>query len=195
MKVESVNKILSIRSFSSFIGVLIFGIIFLSFAIKLNLQEIPEDYIKTEATITRIEEIRMPGSNSFDEPNYDYHVYVSYAYGGRTYENVEYGSYSSSMKEGDAVLLYLDPNAPGEFICDPEGSFIFVIIGIAVVLLGVGGLAYNIKKRNGLSWLLIMRFIKAKRIRASSSKTNRTSLSMKPIWSNSSCSAPAIMNL
>lgn len=54
------------------------------------------------------------------------------------------------MKEGDTVVLYVNPDEPNDFMSDPSGSFVFIIVGIVIILVGVGGLGYNIyKKKRG----------------------------------------------
>ena len=150
MKTSDVNKIRFGSSTVFFLGVLIFGIIFLALGIKLNLQKIPEYYVETEAEITRIDEILMPGTYNDSLPtagDYEHHVYIKYSYKGKSYKEIEYGKYDSSMEEGDIVLLYLNPDNPNEFICDPKGNFMFIIVGFIVVLVGLGGVGYNIYKR------------------------------------------------
>ncbi len=150
MKSESVKKISGTMSIAAFVVVLIFGIVFSVFAVILANQKIPENYVETTATITRIENELLPGhdpADVTDEEIFDHHVFVTYSYNGQSFDEAEYGNYSSSMKEGDSVLLYLNPDNPEEFFCDPSGKIVFVIIGIGIVLVGIGGIVYNIVKK------------------------------------------------
>ena len=154
MKTAAVAKFHFVQSLIIFIFVLLLGIVFLFFAIKLNGQTIPENYVKTDATITRIEKELIPGripdENDPLDDSYEHRVFVAYSYNGTNYSDVEYPNYDSSMKEGDTVLLYLNPDDPAEFMADPSGSFVFVLIGIGVVLFGIGGIAVSIyKKKRG----------------------------------------------
>ncbi|MBO4265328.1 MAG: DUF3592 domain-containing protein [Clostridia bacterium] len=132
--------------------VLIFGIVFLTLSLKLN-KPVPENYEKAEAAIIRIEEELSPvydASDGIGADDYDHRVFVEYTYKGKTYSDKEYANYNSSMKEGDTVLVYINPDKPEEFISDPSGNFIFVIIGIVIILVGAGGIGYNIyKKKRG----------------------------------------------
>ena len=151
MKAASVNKIRFITSVIAFTLVLAFGIAFLTLYSKFN-KPVPENYIETRATITRIEEEQSPfydKSDGIGPDDYEYHVFVEYTYNGETYSEKEYGNYDSSMKTGDTVLLYVNPEAPDDFMSDPSGGFVYVIIGIVIILIGIGGIGYNIKKKIG----------------------------------------------
>ena len=155
MKARTVNRINSVSMVWSFSLVLIFGLVFSFFALKATQQKIPENYVQADARITRIEEELSPTfvySDKAPEPSdYDHHVFVTYSYGGKTYANLELGRYSSSMKEGDTVALYFDPADPADFMGDPSENVTFLIVGIVVVLIGLGGLAYCVyqkKKRS-----------------------------------------------
>ena len=150
MKVKTVNKINTVGTIRAFSLVLIFGIIFSVFALWAARQDIPADYAEVEAKIARIEEVLSPTfvyTGKDPEPDdYEHHVFVQYSYNGETYGK-EYGRYSSSMKEGDTVILYLDPDDPAVFMRDPAESIPLVIAGFVVVLIGVGGLVFCICKK------------------------------------------------
>lgn len=152
MKTASVNKFRFIRSIIVFSFVLIFGIVFLTVFLKFN-KPVPENYVETEATITGIEEELSPVCDTSDgigPDDYEHRVFVQYTYNGVIYSEKEYGNYASSMKEGDTVLLYVDPDEPDRFMSDPAGAFVYVIIGIVIILAGIGGLGFNIyKKKRG----------------------------------------------
>ena len=149
MKAKTVKTFNFVRSVIVFSCVLLFGIAFLAFFLLFN-KAVPDNYVETTATITRIDEEKTPfydETDGIDASDYEYHVFVEYSYNGETYSEKEYGAYSSSMKEGDTVLLYLNPDDPEEFMSDPSGDFVFVIVGIVVILIGAGGLGYVIYKR------------------------------------------------
>ena len=152
MKTSSVNKFRFITSIIVFSFVLIFGIAFLTLFSKFN-KPVPENYVETKATITRIEEELSPtydASDGLGPEDYNYTVFVKYEYNGETYSEKEYGNYDSSMKEGDTVVLYVNPDEPDDFMSDPSGGFTFVIVGIVIILVGVGGLGFSIyKKKRG----------------------------------------------
>lgn len=153
MKTAFVNKISFIRSTILFSFVLIFGIVFLTIFSKLN-KPVPENYIETGAVITRIEEELSPACDTFDgigPDDYEHRVFVEYTYNGVIYSEKEYGNYVSSMKEGDTVRLYIDPDDPESIMSDPAGAFVYLIIGIVIILAGIGGLGFNIiyKKKRG----------------------------------------------
>ncbi len=152
MKTASVNKFRFITSIIVFSIVLIFGIAFLMLFSKFN-KPVPENYVETKANIIRIEEELSPfydESDGLGPDDYEHRVFVEYTYNDETYSEKEYGNYDSSMKEGDTVLLYVNPDEPDDFMSDPSGGLVFVIIGIVIILVGVGGLGFNIyKKKRG----------------------------------------------
>lgn len=147
MQVKSVDKVRFFGSIVFSVIVLLFGIVFLTVAIIAGTQSVPEDYIKTDATITKIEEELLPYSTGDDIDNYEHHVFVEYTYDGKAYEDYPYGNYSSSMKVGDTVIIYVNPSDPGEFISDPAGVGIFIAIGAVIVVGGAVGVVYNVIKK------------------------------------------------
>ena len=152
MKTAFVNEFLFVRSIIIFLTVLIFGILFLTLFSKFN-KPVPENYVETKATIIRIEKELSPTydeTDGFDAADYEYTVFVEYTYNGKTYSEKEYGSYNSSMKEGDTVILYVNPDEPDDFMCEPVNGFIWVIIGIVIIIVGIGGIGFSIyKKKRG----------------------------------------------
>lgn len=152
MKTTSVNKISFVMPIVVFSFVLIFGIVFLVLFSKLD-APVPENYVETEAIIIRIEEELSPtydASDGLGPDDYEHRVFVEYTYNGKTYSEKEYGNYDSSMKKGDTVLLYVNPDKPDDFMSDTSGGSVFVIVGIVIILVGVGGLGFNIyKKKRG----------------------------------------------
>lgn len=143
----------SVKTLGAFALMLILGIAFVFIGLKTGKSSIPENYIETEATITRIEEelsASYTSSNGAPEAgDYEYHVFVEYSCNGETYTDVEYGSYNSSMREGGTALLYVNPDNPAEFKGDPSGSTVFVIIGAALAVIGAGALIFTLLQRRG----------------------------------------------
>ena len=134
---------------AGFAFILVLGIVFLVIAISLN-KPIPENYIETQAVITRIDEVLLPTYDKTDgigPEDFEYHVFVEYSYDGKTYSDCEYGNYDSSMNKGDTVILYLNPDNPSQFMTDPSGNSIFVIISIVVIVVGIIGLGYSIVRK------------------------------------------------
>ena len=128
---------------------MVFGIVFFALSSKL-INPVPENYVETKATITRIEEELSPAFDASDgigPDDYEHRVFVAYTYNGETCSGKEYGNYDSSMKEGDTVLLYIDPDEPDVFVSDPSGGFVYMMIGIVIILAGIGGIGFNIYKK------------------------------------------------
>lgn len=152
MEAKTVKTFNFIRSVIIFSVVLAFGIAFLAFFLCFN-EAVPENYVEVQAKIIRIEEELSPvydESDGLDASDYEHRVFITYSYEGQTYTEKEYGNYDSGMKEGDNVTVYLNPDDPDDFMSDPSGSSVFVIVGIVIILAGAGGLGYSIfKKKKG----------------------------------------------
>lgn len=79
----------------------IVGIILLVSSIRFQ-----EEAVEVSAEITQIESYRdIDGDIS-------HRVYVTYSYGGKTYENVNLQEYSSGMYEGKEITLLVQPDDP-----------------------------------------------------------------------------------
>ena len=130
------------RSFT-FIGFIIFGLIFVAGSIFIMTR--PKIEYKTcEGTVVNIEEYY----DTFDGDNQLCHrVYVDYTVDGKEYKNAEYGSYNSSMKEGDKVAVYYDPSDPSSI--QPEGfeTVPYVVLGAGCVAIIVGVIGIIGKKQ------------------------------------------------
>lgn len=119
------------------IGFAVVGLIFLVAAIFI-LKAPKVDYIETQGIIDEIEE----SYNSIEERT-DYSVYVSYQAaaldGIHSYQHVPYGSYSSSMKVGDAVTVLYNPDAPDEIQAPGFEKVPYVVgaAGIAAMIFGL----------------------------------------------------------
>lgn len=80
----------------------------------------------------------------------NHRVYVSYAYGGKQYDNVRVNFYSSNMYEGKEITLYCDPENPGKVIV--KGSDLFAVIilaamGIIFTCIGVIPILVSIRRK------------------------------------------------
>lgn len=152
MNAKTVGTFNFIRAIVVFSLVLVIGIAFLVFFLFFN-KPIPENYVETNAKIIRIEEELSPTydeSDGINDDDYEHRVFVEYSYNDKTYTEKEYGNYNSNMKVGDTVIVYVNPDDPEEFMSDPSGSTIFIIVGIIVILVGLGGLVFNfLKKKKG----------------------------------------------
>lgn len=149
MKTSVVKKFSFIRSVAVFSGVLLFGIVFLT-AFLLLQKPIPENYVETSAKIVKIEATLSPTydpAEPLDDAAYDHTVFVEYSFGGKTFSEVEYPGYDSSMKEGGTVTVFVNPDDPSEFMSDSSGNLGFIIAGVVVILIGAGGLGYTIFKK------------------------------------------------
>lgn len=123
---------------------LIVGIIFvaLGFFIWNDTKNFMKNAIKTEATITRINE-RYHGDGDSD-----YDVYVSYFVDGNSY-NEELNTYNSSMREGKKITIYYNPDNPKEIMSSDSSIIviIFLIIGGVFVLIPLIWFIINLKNK------------------------------------------------
>ena len=74
-------------------------------------------------------------------------AYVSYHYGGNTYHNVRTGFYSSDMREGGKLKIYVNKDEPAEIV-NTLFFFIFggvfAFVGFVFIIVGV------VTKKNGM---------------------------------------------
>lgn len=85
------------------------------------------------AEITRIEEDRNVNGDL------EYRAYVSYTYDGTDYEDIYLDFFSNSMREGDEITLFCDPEEPEEVMGKSWGSFVsLILIGLGAVFVLVG---------------------------------------------------------
>lgn len=107
--------------------------------------EFKKDAVTVSAQITDIDTYRTRSSTSHKRRTH-HDVYVEYEYEGKTYsEELDY--YSSGMKEGDIIDIYIDPENPSRSMNDP---FLFSVFfgGFGLVFGGIGAafLIYEFKK-------------------------------------------------
>ena len=94
-------------------------------------------YLPCEATIVRIEEYY---DYTVDEDNpLQHRVFVDYTAEGRRFREVELGSYSSSMKEGDTITVEYKEGEPE--IIQGEGAnkvpYIIAVVGLGMAGFGI----------------------------------------------------------
>lgn len=141
---KTVSKIERIRFIVSLLLVGVLFIVVACFAISQPKKELSS----TEGTITSI--VFYLDSQG-EESQY---VYVRYTdRNGVTYDDVEYPSYSSSMKEGDTVTVLYDPASPKQ-IQAPGGEYlpyIFLAIGVVCVAVSIYQFVTGAKKKESNS--------------------------------------------
>ncbi len=77
-------------------------------------------------------------------------VSVTYQYGGKVYEDVEIGSYSSSMYEGKEITLLCDPDRPGKVQVSSmylTGALILMCMGVIFAAVGISLIVANIRAK------------------------------------------------
>ena len=109
------------------------GLIFALVGAVMNFSS-DDSYIKTDGTISRIEKV-VPR----DEDENSYEIYVDYIVDGIRYEDVRYPYSSSSMHEGDTVVVEYDPQNPMKIQAPGVKKLgkIFMFIGVPLTVLAV----------------------------------------------------------
>lgn len=77
-------------------------------------------------------------------------VYVDYEYGGTECHNKRLGYYSSSMRVGDFVDIYVDPSNPDYFKAKGQRTVLLIVfyaIGGVFFLIGGSGVFYFVRKK------------------------------------------------
>lgn len=130
------------RSSGNFIEFLLFGI-FAVVGVGLLVgaivaavvgQRFMEKAVLVDGTIVRIETSRDSDGDTHHS------VYVSYDFEGASYNDVRLSSYSSTMYEGKAIALYVDPENPRHIASSLDTwlvSLILGIMGLVFALVGV----------------------------------------------------------
>lgn len=109
-----------------------------------------ETHIPVEAVITNIST-----QNKFDD-EVTHIVYIEYEYQGKTYSNTA-GYYLSSMREGDYITVYIDPENPSKLGLS-AGSWLFKLfygMGIAFISGGIYSSVSSKKKQ----WIAVKHYI------------------------------------
>lgn len=123
----------NIRVLGAYLGTVVLGIIFIVAAVFIGVSDSDTEYIQITGTVAEINEYY-----DFDG-ELQHSVFVDYEVDGQKYEHAEYGSYSSSMKVGDTVGVYYNPEEPEHIQAEGFRTIPYVIggAGVAAVLLGV----------------------------------------------------------
>lgn len=116
------------------------GLLFLAIGLIGFFRFDPDAYdVSTVATISRIEETTEYDSST-ESFNTVHTVYIDYTAGGQRFEDVEYGSYNSSMREGNHLKIYYMSDDPSCITGEDKEKVPYFFLGGAVlgaVMLGV----------------------------------------------------------
>ena len=91
-----------------------------------------KEYLTTTGTIVNIVESMDVTTDSTNSK-----AIIDYTVNGKEYKNVEYGAYNSSMKIGDEVLVYYEPNDPTHIQAEGFQKVPYVVLGISIVTIAV----------------------------------------------------------
>lgn len=120
----------------TFMGLLFF---FIGIFIHLDNKEFQE---KADVVLARIVQIDEYKEYDDGETEYYYDVFVNYEYNGEFFEYIEIDTYTSSMREGKEIELYVDPSNPMDarygggdilfLLCFSSIGGLFALIGISM---------------------------------------------------------------
>lgn len=139
MKVTTANKLNGIPLIFMFSVVTLFSIVFVILSFFILNEKVPENYVEVQATIVEIVE-----TGTMD--NYEYHVYIDYTFGDKTYTHKPYNKYNSSMKKGKTVTIYVNPDSTEEYMSDTSDNYLFLVISGVFLIIGVAGVVINVKR-------------------------------------------------
>lgn len=122
------SKLRKFAKIRTVIGLFLIGVLFLVLG-TLALRAPKTEKLTAEATIDRIVEERFGGETTHT-------LYISYTdASGERHENIEFGAYSSGMKEGDTVEIEYEADNP-ETISSPNSGFIpYLIFAVGAIAL------------------------------------------------------------
>ena len=119
------KKLFAITILLISVGAFIFGI-HLTFFSNKGLK-------KTDALITRIDEIYL--GHDEDGDDYDYEVYVQYKEKRKKYIDARLDTFEGSYKEGKTIKIYYDPADPSVPHGETKGMGIYLMIAGPVIFL------------------------------------------------------------
>ena len=123
----------NIAVFWAYLSTILLGIVFLGLSIFIGVSDSDTEYIQITGTVAEINEYY-----DFDG-ELQHSVFVDYEVDGQKYEHAEYGSYSSSMKVGDTVGVYYNPEEPEHIQAEGFKTIPYVVGGAGIVAILVGG--------------------------------------------------------
>lgn len=147
MKVNWITIILGL-------GFLFFGagLILGGYFLNKGHSDFMERAVEIEATIVDIKE-DVEYDDFDDEYETDYTVFVSYEVDGKKYENVKLSYYTSSMRIGNPVTIYCDPENPSEFRVKYGLNVVGIVLYVLGGILSIGGII-----------IVICSFVKKKKV-------------------------------
>lgn len=144
MRVSTAKKFNHIPLIFMFTIVTLLAIVFLVLSIFVLNEKVPENYVEVQASIVEINETEIRDEFT-NEISYEYQVYIDYTYENETYKHKEYNKYDSSMKEGNSVTIYVNPDASEEYMSDTSDNFIFLVLSGVFFIVGIAGIVINTK--------------------------------------------------
>ncbi|MDO4493665.1 MAG: hypothetical protein Q4C53_07255 [Clostridia bacterium] len=140
MKASVAHKIDAVFRLPTYLFVTALGLVFAVLTFLSMNQKIPENYVKTQAVIERIEEYRK-----FDDTP-EHEVYIGYRIGDAELSDLPLHIYDSTMQPGGTVEIYVDPDMPDSFILEQKNDLAFVIISGVLLVIGVTGTVRHLAK-------------------------------------------------
>ena len=115
-----------------FLVILVFVAIILMVISLFGIFGPKKEYLTTTGTIVNIVESMDVTTDSINSK-----AIIDYTADGKEYKNVEYGAYNSSMKIGDEVLVYYEPNDPTHIQAEGFQNVPYVVLGVSIVTIAI----------------------------------------------------------
>lgn len=99
--------------------------------------------VETQAVITDIETSK---TRSNGKTNISHTVFIAYTFEGMQYDNM-LGYYSSGMREGQAIKIYVDPESPTNIRSNSlMAEILMIVVGLPFTILGMGFVVSTVRK-------------------------------------------------
>ena len=144
MRYANVRRVEGLLNLPTFVFGLVLTLAIMFIALGKASEKIPDNYAELQGEIIRVESENVWDAASNETITY-LTVWAGYTCGEEEY-TVELTSVSSSMKEGDPVTLYVNPNNPEEWLQPGGNLYVFAMaMGVAAVGFFVG-IVISVKK-------------------------------------------------
>lgn len=99
--------------------------------------------VETQAVITDIETAKTRNNG---KTNISHTVFIAYTFEGMQYDNM-LGYYSSGMREGQEIKIYVDPESPTNIRSNSlMAEILMIVMGLPFTILGMGFVVSTVRK-------------------------------------------------
>lgn len=149
-----IQKILTVRFYKVAFTFILVGILLIAISVlAMTKVKDVDSFSETQAEITSIDEEEILDGS--DSSSYEYTVKVKYMVNGVEYTDIDYGSYSSSMKVGDSVTVLYNPENPADIQAPGADKVPYIVLAGGIIAM-LAGVVFVVKGRKGTKASLIV---------------------------------------